>query len=512
MKKIIFSGQFLLFVMVLSAQETLLLKYSSTITKEELSEHVYTLASEAFDGRYTGSEGQRMAAEYIQKEFKEDGLVPPGLGSSMPYFQEFKLDKCYWNEQEITSKGLKFMSGQDFVFLSEPQNVSGTYDVVFAGYGLDDTAYSNYGDLDVKGKIAAAFSGEPRGKDGNYIISGRSEPSRKSHFYNKADVAKEKGAAGIILIAREEKDFRKFSKYNEESKKRPEIDLPSEVADEDVFSLYTDMETAAAILNADRKQLEKLAKGDPDLIMKNTSMIGGELTVKASSECYSMNTENVIGIVEGTDLKEEAVVVIAHFDHHGRKDGKLYPGADDNASGTAAMLELAEAFARAALDGNRPRRTVVFIAATAEEIGLFGSQYYSEHPIIPLESTCACINIDMIGRVGTKYKDLPQYISGFAYESVELFELSRKYNALMAPGLKDLMEYRPNLRGGSDHFYFAKAGIPSIFYFTGIHKDYHEPSDTPDKLLYDRMEQTVKAIFGTAWDLANSRETVKGER
>jgi Zn-dependent M28 family amino/carboxypeptidase len=237
----------------------------------------------------------------------------------------------------------------------------------------------------------------------------------------------------------------------------------------------------------------------------------GNITINASSECYPMHTENVIGIVEGTDKKDEAVVVVAHYDHVGKQEGKLYPGADDNASGTAAVMEVAEAFAQSALAGQRPRRTVIFLAVSAEEIGLFGSKYYSENPVIPLDRTFACINIDMIGRVGSKYKGEPMYVGGSAYVSQDIFTIAQQYNSLMAPGLKDIMEFSPQVRGGSDHYYFAEAGIPSLFYFTGIHKDYHSPADTPDKVLYERMEMIVKAIFGTAWHLANAEEGLKVE-
>ncbi len=187
----------------------------------------------------------------------------------------------------------------------------------------------------------------------------------------------------------------------------------------------------------------------------------------------------------------------------------IYYGADDNASGTSALMEIAEAFSVAAQAGIRPRRTVIFLAASAEELGLYGSKYYAEHPVISLDSTYACVNIDMIGRASTKLAGFPEYISGYAYVSEEILEVSQESNILMANDLEDRIEYRAHIRGGSDHYYFARHGIPSLFYFEGFHEDYHEPTDTPDKILYDRMEKIVRAIFATTWQLANRGEELE---
>jgi hypothetical protein len=428
----------------------------------------------------------------------------------MPYFQEFFLDRCSWTEQTITSGGRVLKGGVDLIFLSDPDSIDGSFEVIFAGFGIEDSMYSNYEGLDVKGKVVLAFSGEPEREDGNYILSGSRQPSRKGYYYSKAQTARKKGAVGLIIMAREEKDFKKYSKDYIGMITRPVTFYRSDGISEDIFSVYVPAATGAAICQTGVDIFLEMTK-DERLIGANSGKFTGIIGIKANSLCFPVRTENVIGIVEGTDKKDEAVVVIAHYDHHGIRDGKLYPGADDNASGTAAVMELAEAFAQSAKAGNPPRRTVIFIAVSAEEIGLYGSRYYSENPVMPLDKTAACVNIDMIGRVGSKYKDDPMFVGGFAYVSEDILHIAQQNNALMAPGLKDQMEYSKNVRGGSDHYYFAAAGIPSLFYFTGIHKDYHEPSDTPDKILYGRMEQTVRAIFGTTWHLANSDEELKIE-
>jgi len=496
---------------LLYSQETLLLQFSNSITKEELSEHVHMLASDKFDGRYTGTEGQRMAAEYIQDEFREDGLDAAFLSSSNPFFQEFKLNKCYWKEQSLTAAGIAFAAGEDFNFLSEPENITGNYPVVFAGFGIEDPLYSDYKDLDVAGKVVLVISGEPKGKDGKYLLSGKSEPSRKGYYFTKAETAAGKGAVGLIVMAREDKGFRKFAHRTEDYRKRAEISYPSQEEEKEIFTIYTNLETAAVMLSTSPETLETAMQEMDSKKLTTSGRFQGSVEINTTDECYPMNTENVIGVVPGTDLREEAVVVVAHYDHHGQKDGKIYYGADDNASGTAALMEIGEAFVEAVRGGYQPRRTVIFIAATAEEVGLYGSRYYTEHPVVPLDSTYACVNIDMIGRAWNKMKDEPQFIGGYVYGSLDLFTLVQQYNKLMAPGLKDLVEYSNHLRGGSDHYYFGSNGVPSVFYFTGIHKDYHSPTDTPDKLLYDRMETTVRAIFGTVWALANSSEKLKAE-
>jgi len=511
MRKLIVSVLLCLAFQLSFSQDSLLLHYSKTITKAELSEHVYTLSSEKFDGRNTGSEGQRMAAEYIQDEFREDGLKEPGLGSSMPYFQEFALEKCYWKELQLSVEGIEFSAGEDFIFLSEPENVAGNYPVIFAGYGIDDSLYSDYQNLDVKGKVVVAFSGEPKGKDGNYIISGKSEPSRKAYYFSKAETAAEKGAAGLIVMATDDKNFKKYAKHYDEMFSQPNISYLETEKKKSIFTVYTNLASGAKILSTNPHALELILKEKDTDPLANSGNFTSSVRINSVIECYPMNTENVIGIVEGTDKKEEAVVVIAHYDHKGRVDGKLYPGADDNATGTASVMELAEAFAKAARDGHPPRRTMIFMAVAGEELGLYGSQYYSEHPVIPLNKTYACVNIDMIGRVASEYKDETNYIGGYVYQSLELLHIAMLNDSLLAPGFKNYLQYRPQVRGGSDHYYFAKNGIPSIFYFEGIHKDYHGTGDTPDKILYDRMEVMVRAIFGTAWELSNSDEKLKIE-
>ncbi|WP_226064549.1 M28 family metallopeptidase [Kaistella polysaccharea] len=224
-------------------------------------------------------------------------------------------------------------------------------------------------------------------------------------------------------------------------------------------------------------------------------------------------SENILAFIEGTEKPNEVIVVSAHYDHVGMKDGEIYNGADDDGSGTVALLEMAEAFQMAKKDGNGPRRSILFLHVTGEEHGLLGSKYYADNPIFPMANTVADLNIDMIGRCDAANcgKDYV-YVIGSEMLSSELkkinehannetvkLELNYKYDD---PNDKDRLYYR------SDHYNFAKNGIPVAFFFDGIHEDYHKPTDTPDKIDYVALKKRTQLVFATAWELANRKDRI----
>ncbi|MDB2462622.1 M28 family metallopeptidase [Algibacter sp.] len=230
------------------------------------------------------------------------------------------------------------------------------------------------------------------------------------------------------------------------------------------------------------------------------------------------DSENVIAYIKGSEKPDEVVIISAHLDHIGVSgNGDINNGADDDGSGTVAILEIAEAFKAAEKDGNGPKRTVVFLHVTGEEIGLYGSRYYAdEDPIFPLENTVADLNIDMIGRVDSKHEASGKnylYLIGSDKLSKELHNLSEEVNKKYFDLEFDYTyndDKDPNrFYYRSDHYNFAKNNIPVIFYFNGTHADYHKPSDTPDKINYDFLETRAKLIFHTAWELANREERIK---
>ncbi|MCW8981036.1 MAG: M28 family metallopeptidase [Altibacter sp.] len=230
-------------------------------------------------------------------------------------------------------------------------------------------------------------------------------------------------------------------------------------------------------------------------------------------------SENVVAFIKGSEKPEEVIVLSAHYDHVGTdKNGVVYNGADDDGSGTVALLEIAEAFQQAVKDGNGPKRSILFLHVAGEEIGLWGSKYYTDNPIFPLENTVTNLNIDMIGRIDPDKKDNPNYIyiigsnmlseelHELAFEVNEAYgdlELDEKYNSQDDP---NRFYYR------SDHYNFAKNNIPVIFYFNGVHEDYHRPTDTPDKIEYPLMTKRTRLIFQTAWEIANREDRITADK
>ncbi len=226
------------------------------------------------------------------------------------------------------------------------------------------------------------------------------------------------------------------------------------------------------------------------------------------------DSENVIAYIKGSEKPDEFVVISAHYDHEGVKENKIYNGADDDASGTSAVLQIAEAFQKAVKDGYGPKRSVVFLNVTGEEAGLFGSLYYTENPIFPLANTVVNLNIDMIGRVDKKHESNPEfvYLIGADKLSHELHEVSEAMNTKYVNLNLDYTyndENDPNrFYYRSDHYNFAKNNIPIIFYFNGVHKDYHRPTDTADKIRYDLLQKRTKLVFYTAWEIANRNKRI----
>lgn len=224
------------------------------------------------------------------------------------------------------------------------------------------------------------------------------------------------------------------------------------------------------------------------------------------------SSENVVAIIEGSELPEEYLVITSHYDHEGIKNGEIYNGADDGSSGSMAMMEIAEAFQKAVEEGYRPKRSVVFMHLTGEEKGLLGSKYYVENPVFPLEQTVANLNMDMIGRVDEAHENDPNYIYliGSDKLSTELHEISEEANSTYTNLNLDYTyndENDPNrFYYRSDHYNFAKFDIPIIFYFNGVHEDYHQPSDTAEKIEYEVLEERAKLVFFTAWEIANRAE------
>jgi hypothetical protein len=279
------------------------------------------------------------------------------------------------------------------------------------------------------------------------------------------------------------------------------------------FSLYRSRMAASSIrISEEMGQLlfkDDLAKAKDQTL--ETKVFPAELMISFNKEIQTINASNILGVIEGTDKKDEWVVISAHYDHVGIINGKLHPGADDDGSGTVGLLELAEAFSKAKAAGKGPRRNILFLAVSGEEKGLWGSEYYSNHPVYPLDKTSLDINIDMIGRKDDKLNSVDSnnhvYLIGDDKLSSELTNYVDSINKLYIKIITDRKYNDPKdpnrLYFRSDHYNFARKGVPIIFFFDGIHKDYHKPSDTPDKINYDLYEKRTRLVFFLAWEAAN---------
>jgi Zn-dependent M28 family amino/carboxypeptidase len=248
---------------------------------------------------------------------------------------------------------------------------------------------------------------------------------------------------------------------------------------------------------------------------QNTDNYFQKMILKIKNE--KVKTENVVAIIPGNEKPEEYIIISAHLDHVGKNDdGEIYNGADDDGSGTVALLEIAEAFQKSVEEGNGPKRSIVFLHVTGEEKGLLGSKYYTENPLYPLQNTVANLNVDMIGRLDPKREDKdPNYIYliGSDKLSQELHDISEKINSKYTNLKIDYTfndEQDPNrFYYRSDHYNFAKKNIPIIFYFNGTHDDYHKVTDTPDKINYPLLKKRTELIFYTAWKLANQENRIQ---
>jgi Zn-dependent M28 family amino/carboxypeptidase len=280
-----------------------------------------------------------------------------------------------------------------------------------------------------------------------------------------------------------------------------------ESSGEESMVFYITQAMAAEMLNSSVEKLSAAAANP-------TSIKSRKVSLKVTEKLKVLDTENMVAYLEGTDLKDEVLVISSHFDHIGQnEDGTVINnGADDDGSGTTGVMEIAEAFAQAAKEGNRPRRSILFLNVTGEEKGLLGSAYYADNPLYPIANTITNLNIDMIGRVDADHENDRDYVYAIGSEKLSShLKIISEYANITYSGLN--LDYRYDdpkdtnrFYYRSDHYNFAKKGIPIIFYFNGVHADYHRPTDTVDKIEFDVMAKRARLIFHTAWILVNRDE------
>lgn len=475
--------------------------YAETITEAELKEHLYTYASDEFEGRETGTEGQKKAVAYIKAEYESLGI--PAAKSDGNYFQKVPLEIIKLPVGSISVNGKEYSLGEDFVSLtSMKENYS---EIVYVGYGIEEGDYSDYKGLDVNGKVILIKSGEPKNTDSTYKLSGNMETSswssKSDEIGKKGRLAAEKGAIGVFYY--DTKGFTNYENFFKRMNSSTREQMVVKKEKNSNFEVYINSSMANAIL--------------PDIVTNETpQVLSTYITGNLTSANQQVDSENVAAILKGSEKPNEYLIISSHLDHIGTSDdGQINNGADDDGSGTVALLEIAEAFKKAADAGNGPKRSIVFLHVTGEEKGLLGSQYYADiEPIFPLKQTVANLNIDMIGRIDPKRSGDRNYIYliGSDKLSTDLHELSEEVNKKYANIELDYTyndENDPNrFYYRSDHYNFAKNNIPIIFYFNGTHNDYHRPGDTPDKINYDLLQNRSRLVFHTAWEVANRHERI----
>jgi len=275
-----------------------------------------------------------------------------------------------------------------------------------------------------------------------------------------------------------------------------------------------ELQSPIIMLQSTMSKLLDVSKEEISTILEklnNRESLSGQYKLKIDMKAeYSHDivpTENVVAYIEGTDKKDELIIIEAHYDHLGKNKKDIYNGADDNASGTVAIIEMAEAFAKAKEDGNGPRRSILFMPVTGEEKGLLGSAYYANNPIFPLENTVLTINMDMIGRTDKSHIDNSDYVYVYCSDKEEsdLHSLMLDAEKSVPSELSPEYKFKGTSRGsgGSDHMSFEAKNVPVLYYYCGIHEDYHKPSDTVEKINYKNFTNITRLIFSTAWELAN---------
>lgn len=521
MLRLVGTGCLLVWVALVSAQLELEVDpfaasfIAENITAGELQSTLEVIASDEFEGRETGTEGQEKAASYIVDQMRALGLV--NAGALKNYRQSMVFSTVRWEDASIQVDDQEYEHMRDFLcFQDQNTNLPNLKvdDVLFLGYGIDDEKYSDYRKAKARGKVVMIYKGEPRDKDSISYITGSKEASPWSgNIDMKLRTAAEHKVRLVLIV---DPDLRKNISANRGRIMRKSLSIERPRSVDVPNHIFISVDLAKKIIgekenNFRKNQLKIVNSGAGRPLHLPVNMRVNQHIIK--NAVYS---SNLIGVLPGIDpaLSDEVVVVSAHYDHLGKRGEDIYNGADDNGSGTTAVLEIMETLKEAHDEGIGPRRTVMAVFFTGEEKGLLGSQYYSEHPIIPFDQTVVDVNVDMIGRVDRDHTADPHYIYVIGSDrlSTDLHAINEATNATFT---HLALDYKYNAKDDpnriyyrSDHYNFAKHGIPSIFYFSGVHEDYHRPTDTVEKINYNKFTAVTRHIFHTVLELANRDERI----
>ncbi|WP_333819080.1 M28 family peptidase [Ohtaekwangia sp.] len=478
----------------LLAQDPVAKKYGDLITPADLKENLSILASDAMEGRETGKRGQKMAAAFVKANLEDFGLAGPVNGG---FYQNVELYTSMPGDIYLKAGQTKFSNFQDIVFYgSSDSGGDVTVPTVFVGKGRKE----DFDLINVEGKAAVI----QQGAEENYRAA--------------LTLARERKAKVVLIYNENASAFKEFAAQLKDylsegilSVKKPEA------GEQRAGVFFIAQPVAAKILNT---TIEKLGKAVTENTLKKVKP--ATITYKTAMDIKVLKSDNVLGYLEGTDKKDELLVISAHYDHIGKNRGTegdlINNGADDDGSGTVSVLQLAKVFAQAKKEGKGPRRSILFLLVTGEEKGLLGSDYYTQHPVFPLESTVVDLNIDMVGRRDPQHKDSAPYVYVIGSDklSTELHNLNEQQNKTYTNLIFDYtyndQNHPDRLYYRSDHWNFAKNNIPIVFYFDGIHEDYHKPSDEVSKIEFDLMAKRAQAVFYTAWEIANRDQRLVADK
>jgi hypothetical protein len=498
---------FLLLIPFTWAQNSLL----TDISEQQLKDHVFFLASDSLQGRGFGTEvpGIDIAADYIKNTIAAMKLNSPGLG----YFQPFPMysvrpDRLDSFLKVFNKNGKKKQHIQNFIALNQNTGtIEFEGELVFAGFGWKDleSGYNDFKDIDVKGKVVLYSAGTPQSYRSGYSGQWNNPQERK-----KMEEIFRAGARAIILVTsiqdEENKTYNQLAYWNN----RQKFSLQSPVQHENTMLIMVTPDVAEALIGKKKKWKQLLNSIAKNETPETFAIKNNQVHFRSVLISETIKSRNVIGIIEGSDpeLKNECVLFMAHYDHMGMNDkGEIFNGADDNASGVATLLEIARVFTEL-----KPKRSIVFLWPTAEEVGLIGSEYYSNNPVFPLENTVACINLDMVGRVYEARDSVWDNSSKPAKDFDGIYALVNNYD----PQLKEITDEACSELGlipdyslparffrSSDHFHFHRNKVPVLNLSTGYTADYHRVTDEAWRIRPDKMKRVAELCVRVALELAN---------
>lgn len=525
----------------LQAQGGAAAPHADAITAARMRADLMFLAGDDFRGRLTDTPENALALEWIKARFEWLGLAPKGDGGS--YFAPYLLMTSTLgsgNELAIDwgNATSRYDVGGDFHprFHSGTGSASGA--VAFVGFGISAPELG-HDDLagDVRGKILLMLDNEPGANDSASVFDGVVSSEHANQLRKTLD-AQAKGAAGVLFVAdvhnrRGAENFAAATSayWPVPVARIPRYSLAAWVQQVHIPAGQVSIALAEQLVSGSGQSLMALARAS-ERSRPPLALPGARVTITTSVNRITVPDRNVVAILEGSDarLKDEYVIVAAHPDHNGADGTQIFNGADDNGSGTVGLLAIADAYARAAADGKRPKRSILFVALNSEERGpLMGAWGYVESPVVPLDRTVAMLNMDMIGRNeevppngGARFRGLPVQSAEANRNSVNLYGYSRSRSLTQAIdranapiGLTLEKRYDNNtsqLLRRTDMWAFQQRGVPAITFATGLHPDYHTTNDRPERIEYDKMERIVRLVYQASWELANSPERPKLDR